>query len=615
MRQITGKRPENIRETFSALMSYMGRHKFLLLLVGILTSVSALANLLGTYMLKPIINNYIVPGDLKGLIFGVAVTAAIYGTGALSALGYTQTMARAAQKIIYDIRRDLFRTMERLPLKYFDTHPHGDIMSRFTNDVDTVSDALNNSFAMIIQSFIQVVGTLVLLFLLNWRLTFLVILGYAAMFLYIRYSTKKSKYYFNQQQEHLGELDGYMEEMIAGQKVVKVFNHETANLKTFRDRNEQLRQAGVKAVSFSGTMIPMVVSISYINYALVAIIGGIMAINGLTDVGSLASYLVFVRQAAMPINQFTQQSNFMLAAMAGAERIFRMMKEQPEEDEGHVILTPAEQTPQGTIKKSIRQTGCWAWEDPLDHSLTLLRGDVRFHDVVFGYTPEKTILHSISLYAKPGQKIAFVGSTGAGKTTIINLINRFYDIHSGSITYDGIDVRKIRKDSLRRSLAVVLQDTHLFTGTIADNIRFGKLDADMEEIRAAARLANADSFITRLPKGYDTMVTGDGSNLSQGQRQLLAIARAAVADPPVLILDEATSSIDTRTEALIEKGMDRLMEGRTVFVIAHRLSTVRRANAILVLEQGAVVERGTHEELLALKGEYYQLYHGMRELS
>ena len=615
MRQITGKRPENIRETFSALMSYMGRHKFLLLLVGILTSVSALANLLGTYMLKPIINNYIVPGDLKGLIFGVAVTAAIYGTGALSALGYTQTMARAAQKIIYDIRRDLFRTMERLPLKYFDTHPHGDIMSRFTNDVDTVSDALNNSFAMIIQSFIQVVGTLVLLFLLNWRLTFLVILGYAAMFLYIRYSTKKSKYYFNQQQEHLGELDGYMEEMIAGQKVVKVFNHETANLKTFRDRNEQLRQAGVKAVSFSGTMIPMVVSISYINYALVAIIGGIMAINGLTDVGSLASYLVFVRQAAMPINQFTQQSNFMLAAMAGAERIFRMMKEQPEEDEGHVILTPAEQTPQGTIKKSIRKTGCWAWEDPLDHSLTLLRGDVRFHDVVFGYTPEKTILHSISLYAKPGQKIAFVGSTGAGKTTIINLINRFYDIHSGSITYDGIDVRKIRKDSLRRSLAVVLQDTHLFTGTIADNIRFGKLDADMGEIRAAARLANADSFITRLPKGYDTMVTGDGSNLSQGQRQLLAIARAAVADPPVLILDEATSSIDTRTEALIEKGMDRLMEGRTVFVIAHRLSTVRRANAILVLEQGAVVERGTHEELLALKGEYYQLYHGMRELS
>lgn len=615
MRQITGKRPENMRETFSALMSYMGRHKFLLFLVAVLTSVSALANLLGTYMLKPIINRYIVPGDIQGLVFGVAVTAAIYGTGALSALGYTQTMVRAAQKIIFDIRKDLFRTMERLPLRYFDTHPHGDIMSRFTNDVDTVSDALNNSFAMIIQSFIQVVGTLILLFILNWRLTFLVILGYGAMFLYIRYSTKKSKYYFNQQQEFLGELDGYMEEMIAGQKVVKVFNHEGSNLKTFRSRNELLRKAGVKAVGFSGTMIPMVVSISYINYALVAIIGGIMAVNGLTDVGSLASYLIFVRQAAMPINQFTQQSNFMLAAMAGAERIFRMMRESPEEDGGCVVLTQAEQTPDGALKKSARNTGCWAWENLRSGALTLLRGDVRFHEVTFGYTPEKTILHSISLYAKPGQKIAFVGSTGAGKTTIINLINRFYDIDGGSITYDGIDVREIRKDSLRRSLAVVLQDTHLFTGTIADNIRFGKLAATMEEIQSAARLANADSFITRLPHGYNTLVTGDGSNLSQGQRQLLAIARAAVADPPVLVLDEATSSIDTRTEALIEKGMDRLMEGRTVFVIAHRLSTVRRANAILVLENGTVVERGTHDELLSLKGEYYQLYHGMRELS
>ena len=615
MAQISGKRPENLKKTVKSLLAYMGRHKFLLAVVAVLVTFSALANLLGTYMLKPIINNYIVPGDLKGLIFGVAVTGIIYLIGVLSAYGYTQTMVKAAQKIVYDIRRDLFHTTQGLPLEYYDQHTHGDTMSRFTNDVDTVSDALNNSFAMVIQSFMQIVGTLTLLFILNWRLSFLVVVGYAAMFAYIQYSGKKSKYYFKSQQRYLGDLNGYIEEMINGQKVVKVFNHETANMEAFKKKNILLREAGTKAVSYSGTMVPMVVSISYINYALVAVIGGVMALKGWTDVGSLASYLVFVRQAALPINQFTQQSNFLLAALAGAERIFDLMREEPEVDEGNITLTRVRQNSDGTLEKTDVRTGLWAWEDPTSHTLTPLRGDVRFHEVSFGYTPEKKILDNISLYAKPGQKIAFVGSTGAGKTTIINLINRFYDVTGGSVTYDGIDVRRIRKDSLRHSLAVVLQDTHLFTGTIADNIRFGRLNATDEEVRAAARLANADSFIRRLPRGYDTMVTGDGKNLSQGQRQLLSIARAAVADPPVLILDEATSSIDTRTEALIEKGMDRLMEGRTVFVIAHRLSTVRNSDAIIVLDHGTIMERGDHEQLLAQKGMYYQLYHGMFELS
>ena len=599
------KRPKNLRRTFGKLLSYMGMHKFLLAAVALLVTVSAGANLLGTYMVKPIINQYIVPGDLKGLIFGVAVTAAIYLTGAAAAFGYSQTMVKAAQKIIYDIRRDLFHTMEKLPLGYFDSHPDG----------DTISDALNNSFAMIIQSFIQVVGTLTILFILNWQLSFLVVLGYASMFLYIRYSGKKSTYYFNHQQQYLGELNGYIEEMIRGQKVVKVFNHEADSLRAFHEKNALLREAGTKATAYSSTMIPMVVSISYINYAVVAVLGGLMAIWGRIDIGTLASYLIFVRQSTLPVNQFTQQSNFMLAALAGAERIFDMMDETPEEDAGHVVLANVTVDSQGNLEKSAQRTGKWAWEDTRTHALTPLRGDVRFHDVSFGYREDKKILDKVSLYAKPGQKIAFVGSTGAGKTTIINLISRFYDISGGAITYDGIDIRDIKKDALRSSTAVVLQDTHLFTGTIADNIRFGKLDATDQEVENAARLAGADSFIRRLPDGYSTMITGDGQRLSQGQRQLLAIARAAVADPPVLILDEATSSIDTRTESLIEKGMDRLMEGRTVFVIAHRLSTVRNANAIMVLDHGRIIERGDHQELLDQKGMYYQLYHGMFELS
>ena len=611
-RQISGKKPKNFGFTLKTLLSYMGRHRFLFLAVAVLVTISALGNLLGTYMIRPVVNS-VGAGDVQALVRGVALTVAIYGVGVLAAFGYTQTMVYAAQKVLYDIRRDLFAHIQKLPLRFFDTRRHGDIMSYFTNDVDTVADALNNSFAMAIQSFIQMTGTLVLLFVLNWQLSLIVVLGYAAMFLYIRFSARRSTSYYTAQQAAIGDVNGYIEEMVAGQKIIKVFNHEAENKRGFSARNEALRKAGTGAQSYAATMVPAVVSISYINYAIVAVAGGLMALHGLTDIGSLSSYLVFVRQAAMPINQFTQQSNFLLAAMAGAERIFETMRLDPETDEGKIRLVNVREE-NGVLTACSEKTGRWAWQKP-DGALEPLRGDVRFRDVSFGYDQGHPILHGISLYAKPGQKIAFVGSTGAGKTTIINLINRFYDVTAGQITFDGIDVQDIRKDDLRRSLGVVLQETHLFTGTVADNIRFGKLDATQAEIEQAARIANADSFIRRLPQGYETMVTGDGANLSQGQRQLLAIARAAVADPPVLILDEATSSIDTRTEALIEKGMDSLMEGRTVFVIAHRLSTVRNANAIIVLEHGAIVERGDHEELLAHKGEYYQLYNGMFELS
>ena len=617
-RQFNGKRPKNLKKTFLNLLGYMGNHKFLLLLVAVLVSISASAGLIGTYMLKPIVNNYIVPGDLDGLVKAVMFTAAVYLCGVLAAYGYTQTMVVAAQKIIFEIRRDLFGHVQKLPLKYFDTRTHGDIMSRFTNDVDTISDALNNSFAMIIQSFIQIVGTLTLIFVLNWRLSLIVFVCYILMFSYIRYSGKKSKYYFNFQQKYLGDLNGFVEERTAGQKVVKVFNHEEASIEEFRRKNRNLQEAATNALTYSGSMVPVIVSISYVNFAIVAMVGGYMVLRGWTDVGSLSSYLVFVRQTAMPLNQFTLQSNFMLAALAGAERIFEAMDEEPETDEGTVTLVNRKDNPDGSMEESETRTGLWAWKEKTEDGgerLIPLRGDVRFDHVDFGYEPGHPILKQISLYAKPGQKIAFVGSTRAGKRTNTNLINRFYDIDRGSLTYDGIDVRRIKKDDLRRSLGIVLQDTHLFTGTIADNIRYGRLDATDEEVVEAAKLANADSFIRRLPKGYDTMVTADGGNLSQGQRQLLAIARAAVADPPVLILDEATSSIDTRTESLIEKGMDRLMEGRTVFVIAHRLSTVRNSNAIMVLEQGQIIERGDHEDLLRQKGEYYQLYTGMFELS
>lgn len=611
-RAYSGKKPKNLKHTLRVFLSYLGRHKKMLAVVAVLVTISAGANLLGTYMIRPVVNG-LADGDVHTLLRGVLITALIFGCGALAAYGYTQTMVKAAQQVVFDIRRDLFEHVQTLPLQFFDSRRHGDIMSLFTNDIDTMADALNNSFAMVIQSFIQIVGTLTLLYILNWRLSLIVTVCYGIMFWYIKFSGKRSKGYYTKQQNSLGELNGYIEELITGQKVVKVFHHEEESFTEFCKKNEELRKAGTGAQGYAATMVPVVVSISYVNYAIVAVLGGLLALHGKADIGSLASYLVFVRQAALPINQFTQQSNFLLSALAGAERVFDVMSLEPEIDEGKVELVNVKEG-NGALAVCEETTGRWAWKRP-DGTMTELKGDVRFENVDFGYTADRLILKNISLYAKPGQKIAFVGSTGAGKTTITNLINRFYDVQGGAVVYDGIDVKDIEKDALRHSLGIVLQDTHLFTGTVAENIRFGKLDATQEEIEHAAKIANADSFIRRLPNGYDTMLTSDGANLSQGQRQLLAIARAAVADPPVLILDEATSSVDTRTEALIEKGMDQLMEGRTVFVIAHRLSTVRNANAIMVLEQGNIVERGDHDALLAQKGKYYQLYHGMFELS
>lgn len=611
-RAYSGKKPKNLKHTLRVFLSYLGRHKKMLAVVAVLVTISAGANLLGTYMIRPVVNG-LADGDVHTLLRGVLITALIFGCGALAAYGYTQTMVKAAQQVVYDIRRDLFEHIQTLPLQFFDSRRHGDIMSLFTNDIDTMADALNNSFAMVIQSFIQIVGTLTLLYILNWRLSLIVTVCYGIMFWYIKFSGKRSKGYYTKQQNSLGELNGYIEELISGQKVVKVFHHEEESFTEFCKKNEELRKAGTGAQGYAATMVPVVVSISYINYAIVAVLGGLLALHGKADIGSLASYLVFVRQAALPINQFTQQSNFLLSALAGAERVFDVMSLEPEIDEGKVELVNVKEE-NGKLVVCRETTGRWAWKRQ-DGTMTELKGDVRFENVDFGYTPDRMILKNISLYAKPGQKIAFVGSTGAGKTTITNLINRFYDVQGGAVVYDGTDVKDIKKDALRHSLGIVLQDTHLFTGTVAENIRFGKLDATQEEIERAAKIANADSFIRRLPDGYNTMLTSDGANLSQGQRQLLAIARAAVADPPVLILDEATSSVDTRTEALIEKGMDQLMEGRTVFVIAHRLSTVRNANAIMVLEQGNIVERGDHDALLAQKGKYYQLYHGMFELS
>ena len=595
---------------------------------------------MGTYLLKPVINKFIVPGDTTGLIRAVISMGVMYLCGALSTFAYNRLMVVTSQKVIKEIRNDLFAHTQKLPLSYFDAHSHGELMSRFTNDVDTVQEAMNSSFAMIIQSFMQLFGTIVMMMVLSVRLSLIVIVFLALMFIFIKMNGKQSKKYFNRQQAELGRINGFVQEMMAGQKVEKVFNHEAKDFERFCEMNESLRRESTNALIFAGRMVPTIVTLSYFNYAVSACVGGLMAIKGLLDLGTLSAYLVYVRQSAMPLNQFTQQVNFLLSALSGAERIFEMMDEKPEIDEGTVTLCNAVRTPDGGLKECGDRTGLFAWrvpermtmqdgslqkqfnvvEDGAVHdaaeatSLVELKGDVRFNEVVFGYTPEKRVLNGISLFAKPGQKIAFVGSTGAGKTTIVNLVNRFYEIQSGTITYDGIDINDIKKDDLRRSLAMVIQETHLFTGTIADNIRYGNPHATDEEVVEAAKIANADSFIKWLPEGYNTMLYSDGGNLSQGQRQLLAIARAAAAKPPVLILDEATSSVDTRTERLIEKGMDAIMEDRTVFVIAHRLSTVRNSEAIMVLEKGEIIERGNHAELLAQEGRYYRLYMGQFEL-
>ena len=610
-RAYSGKKPKNLKHTLRVFLSYLGRHKKMLAVVAVLVTISAGANLLGTYMIRPVVNG-LADGDVHTLLRGVLITALIFGCGALAAYGYTQTMVKAAQQVVFDIRRDLFEHVQTLPLQFFDSRRHGDIMSLFTNDIDTMADALNNSFAMVIQSFIQIVGTLTLLYILNWRLSLIVTVCYGIMFWYIKFSGKRSKGYYTKQQNSLGELNGYIAELITGQKVVKVFHHEEESFTEFCKKNEELRKAGTGAQGYAATMVPVVVSISYVNYAIVAVLGGLLALHGKADIGSLASYLVFVRQAALPINQFTQQSNFLLSALAGAERVFDVMSLEPEIDEGKVELVNVKEE-NGALAVCEETTGRWAWKRP-DGTMTELKGDVRFENVDFGYTADRLILKNINLYAKPGQKIAFVGSTGAGKTTITNLINRFYDIQDGMILYDGISVKGIRKPDLRRSLGVVLQDLNLFTGTVMDNIRYGRLDATDEECIAAAKLTNADGFIRMLPNGYQTVLEGDGSGLAQGQRQLISIARAAVADPPAMILDEATSSIDTRTEEVVQAGMDNLMKGRTVFVIAHRLSTVRNSDVIMVLDHGRIIERGSHDELIAQKGEYYQLYTGAVEL-
>ena len=618
--------PKDIKKIFSRIFSYYKEYKLLVVIAVITAIFSSAASIVGTLFLKELIDTYITPIVEKApsaptiADFGMAVLSVgiVYIIGAVSTFTLNKIMLYISTRILDKVRTELFVKLQKLPIKFFDTHTHGELMSRFTNDVDALREMTSNSISHIFTTTLSIVSVFVTMIVLSWQLTILVVLMLVLVMFLIGKIGGNSGKYFKKQQEEIGKVNGFVEEMIEGQKVVKVFSYEETIKSDFDKINSELCNASTKAHTFANILMPIMGNLAHAHYAITAVVGGIMAINGIISLGTVATFVQLTKSFFMPITQISQQFNSILIALAGAERIFNIIDEEPETDEGYVTLVNAEITPEGEIKETEKRTGIWAWKHPHnDGTLTYTRltGNVEFDDVYFGYEENKTVLNGISLWAKDGQKIAFVGSTGAGKTTITNLINRFYDVPDGKIRYDGININKIKKADLRRSLSMVLQDTHLFTGTVMENIRYGKLDATDEECIAAAKLANAHSFIKHLPMGYDTLLTADGANLSQGQRQLIAIARAAVADPPVLILDEATSSIDTRTEALIEKGMDSLMEGRTVFVIAHRLSTVRNSHAIMVLEKGKIIERGNHDELIAQKGKYYQLYTGMFELS